>query len=265
MRNNQAYRQLRPRHLCYLRSPLDPELRGVDVKAVTEWEEPGTEGTAPMADYLFVAYSTEQFVHASAEDMRDLHVIAETACRAARLPAYWIACSCMRDELELESDVYRIADVLRGASRMVIVVGQPRRSPGGAASGNSSPTTVDSLLRQWGSRMWTFPEVLLSPGENITVYWRDGNLHEPITVAKAQFASRVWARSDAETSRQLVDNFIGKLTLSRLELAVLALKCLYGRDTTAYLDGDQAYALMGLLSMRPQIDKTDTKFQAFAR
>jgi len=34
-----------------------------------------------------------------------LHHIAETACRAAKLPAYWIACSCMRDENELESDV----------------------------------------------------------------------------------------------------------------------------------------------------------------
>jgi hypothetical protein len=55
--------------------------------------------------YLFVAYSSEQFDHGSDEDMNALHHIAETATRAAKLPAYWISCSCMRDESEREADV----------------------------------------------------------------------------------------------------------------------------------------------------------------
>lgn len=80
-----------------------------------------------------------------------------------------------------------------------------------------------------------------------------------------RFAGRVWGNLDVEESRQLVDHYLGNLGLSRLELAVTALKCLYNRETTEYLAGDQAYALMGLLRLRPQVDHTDTPFQAFAR
>lgn len=113
--------------------------------------------------------------------------------------------------------------------------------------------------------MWTFPEVLLSPGHSIKVYTRGGNLQSPMVVPKNQFASRAWSHTDADTSRHLIDHFLGSISLSRLELAILALKCLYSRHTTEYLPGDQAYALMGLLRLRPQIDRTDTAFQAFAR
>jgi hypothetical protein len=113
--------------------------------------------------------------------------------------------------------------------------------------------------------MWTFPEVLLSPGRSIKVYTRDGNLNAPLNVAKNQFPSQVWPYMDSNVARHLIDHYLGSISLSRLELAVLALKCLYTRHTTEYFPGDQAYALMGLLRMRPQIDSTDTAFQAFSR
>lgn len=144
---------------------------------------------------------------------------------------------------------------------MIIAVGQPKSS----YSSSSGKMTTDSLLAQWGSRMWTFPEVLLSPGRDITVYTKGGNLRAPLRVSKNQFAGRVWGETDATESRQLVDHYLGNLGLSRLELAVTALKCLFNRYTTEHLPGDQAYALMGLLRMRPQVDQTDTPFQAFAR
>ena len=102
-RNNAVYRMLRPRYLCFLREAFNDENRGVDVRSVEEWEN--SDGQDVNLAYLFVAYSTEHFSHSSQEDMMALHHIAETACRAAKLPAYWIACSCMRDEKELESDV----------------------------------------------------------------------------------------------------------------------------------------------------------------
>ncbi len=149
--------------------------------------------------------------------------------------------------------------MLRGAQEMIIAVGQPK------SSYSAATMTTDALLAQWGSRMWTFPEVLLSPGRDIAVYTRGGNLRAPLRVPKNQFAARVWGASDADESRQLVDHYLGNLGLSRLELAVTALKCLYNRGTTEYLPGDQAYALMGLLRLRPQVDQTDTPFQAFAR
>jgi hypothetical protein len=142
---------------------------------------------------------------------------------------------------------------------MVIAVGQ------GKAKVARGRARTDDLLRQWGSRMWTFPEVLLSPGNTIPIYTRGTDLRSPLMLSKNQFAARVWAHSDGDTSRQLIDHFLGTMTLSRLELAVLALECLYGRQTTEWLSGDQAYALMGLLRLRPQIDKSDSRFQAFAR
>lgn len=67
------------------------------------------------------------------------------------------------------------------------------------------------------------------------------------------------------TTFQLVDHYEGSLILSQLELVTLALECLHNRDTEQYLPGDISYALMGLLRVRPQIDSTDSAFQAFAR
>lgn len=55
--------------------------------------------------YLFVAYTTEQFDHNSRNDMEALHQIAETAARAAGVPAYWVACSCMPEPENLQDDV----------------------------------------------------------------------------------------------------------------------------------------------------------------
>ncbi|KAJ4186295.1 hypothetical protein NW759_016951 [Fusarium solani] len=256
-RNNLVYRMLRPRYLCFLRKPFNDENKGVDVRHVAEWEN--SDGQDANLGYLFVAYSTEHFNHGSEQDMVALHYIAETACRAAKLPAYWIACSCMRDENELESDVYRISDVLRGASSMVIAVGR------GKSAVSKGKANTESLIREWGSRMWTLPEVLLSPGRTISIYTRDGNLQSPLVVAKNQFAAQVWTYMDPDVARHLIDHYLGSISLSRLEQAVLALKCLYSRHTTEYLPGDHAYALMGLLRLRPQVDRTDTAFQAFSR
>lgn len=112
--------------------------------------------------------------------------------------------------------------------------------------------------------MWTFPEVLLSPNEEITVYYRMGDPAKPDIIPKNQVASKLWPQ-DAEVSRQLIDHYLRTINLSRIELAVLALRCIYARRTTMFLQGDHAYALMGLLRIRPQIDHTDTQFQAFAR
>jgi hypothetical protein len=117
------------------------------------------------------------------------------------------------------------------------------------------------LLQQWGTRMWTYPEILLSPGDSVSVYARDGTASK--TIRKSQFAAAVWA--DAPVSRQLLDHYAGNTILSRLELITLGLQCLHSRETYDYLPGDKAYALMGLLRLHPKIDRSDTAFQAFAR
>lgn len=145
---------------------------------------------------------------------------------------------------------------------MIVAVG-PSKSSSNAMTGFANTTTSDQL-QQWGSRMWTFPEVLLSPGCELVVYYRGGDLSKPGVIPKNQVASKLWPQ-DAEISRQLIDHYLGTIDLSRIELAVLALRCLYARHTTTFSQGDHAYALMGLLRIRPQIDRTDSQFQAFAR
>jgi hypothetical protein len=117
-------------------------------------------------------------------------------------------------------------------------------------------------LRQWGNRVWTFPEVLLSPkSEPIRVYNAGSDSH--LELEKNQFAQLVWP--DKEVSRQLIDHYEGNLILSRLELVTIALECLHSRQHGKMLQGDHSYALMGLLLVRPEVDETDSDFQAFAR
>lgn len=243
-------RLLRPRALCLLKRPEDKtENHGVTVEQVDE--------TMPSVSWLFIAYTAEQFNHSSNEDMEALHEIAETATRAAGLSAYWIGCSCMPGSEDIQDDVYRICDVIRGSARLCIVIGAPTKP-----AKEHNPTTID-LLREWGKRLWTFPEVLLSPAHaSITVY-RRGDLHQPISLTKAQLAVDVW--NDAGVSRQLIDHYEGNLILSRLELVTIALKCLNSRETYEFLPGDHSYALMGLLLRHPRVDISDTSFQAFAR
>lgn len=144
---------------------------------------------------------------------------------------------------------------------MIIAVGPPKCKMTGSGFAN---TSTREQLHQWGSRMWTFPEVLLSPGENVSVYYRMGDHSGPEVIPRNRVASELWPQ-DAGISRQLIDHYLRTIDLSRIELSVLALRCLYARHTTTFLEGDHAYALMGLLRIRPQIDRTDSGFQAFAR
>jgi hypothetical protein len=236
-------RALKPRYICFL------EDKGFSLVNVGEWEQ---EHKDQALDYVFVAYSTTQFKQDTDDDMEALHAIARRATKDAGLRAYWVGCSCMPDEGEMEKDVYRINDVVRGARSLVIAIGY--NSSGG-------PSEDAELLRQWGSRMWTYPEVLLSPGNDIKVFFRSGKRIR--TIAKKHFAGEVW--TDASASRQLLDHYEGSLILSQLELVTIALSCLYSRKTTEYLPGDHSYALMGLLRVRPTVEPSDTAFQAFAR
>ncbi|KAI4682930.1 hypothetical protein J4E81_009554 [Alternaria sp. BMP 2799] len=243
-----AARVLRPRYLCFLREAGKPAI----ITMVDDWL---AQHDAHDLSYVFIAYTAEQFN--TPEDFGVLHQMADVAARNAGVIAYWVGCSCMPDN-QLEEDVYRICDVIRGAQSLAIAVCPP-------ANNRYEINTPDLMLQQWGYRVWTFPEVLLAPaGKDICVYVRDSDLSQPLQVPKNQFAARVW-QNDAHIARQLIDHYEGNLILSQLELVTLALECLHNRDTTEHLPGDHSYALMGLLRVRPQIDRTDSAFQAFAR
>ena len=239
-------RPVEPKYLCFLR-----KTQGADPRKVSEWkEENETEAT-----YILVSYTSEQFK--TEEEQLFLHDVGEYAARAAKVQAYWVGCSCLgKTKEEQENNVWSISDVVRGARSMIIAVSNP--------NGKEDPSVdTKALLRQWGTRVWTLPEVLLIPSNSdIRVYARNSKIDSPMVYHKRNFAT-LWG--DAPISRELIDHFEGNLILSNLELVTIALRCLHNRQKGSYLPGDIAYALMGLLRRRPTVVKTDDAFQAFAR
>ncbi|KAF8251576.1 hypothetical protein K440DRAFT_475183, partial [Wilcoxina mikolae CBS 423.85] len=262
-------RILRPRLLCYLKNPGSREMHGVEFLSSEEDDEFPEERRGEP--YVFVAYTLDQFSNGSQEDCNALAQIAERATRNAGLSAYWVASSCFAGEEYLDDDIYRISDVIRGAHSVVVALGQPCNSRvcAGPAASNEvlREKTADELLKEWGRRMWTFPEALLCPSSAIEIYLRTGDTERTIahveTISKKDFPARAW--HDKLISRQLMDHFLGNLALSRLEIVVIALECLRGRKTTEGRKGDLSYVLMGLLRRRPKPSANDSAFQAFAR
>jgi hypothetical protein len=256
-------RLLRPTCLAYLQGS-----QGINV---ADGDQDPQSGSA-LTPYIFVAYSTQQFRHENKRDMDALQEMAEHAARTAKVRAFWCSAICMPDAQTVAKDIYRMSDIIRGAESLAIIV-KPSDDPTHWQQSGS----VDPLV-QWGQRMWTFPEALLSPShKDIQVYTVEGEtqsaaikddndvLHVNLeTIAKRDFALRAW--NDSAEARQLMDHYLGTQVLSRLELAVIAFRCLYRRRVKEqWFQGDLAYALMGLLRKRPKVDATDTEFQAFAR
>src|SRR6201996_1478388 len=248
-------RPLYPRRLCFVDSASKDGGSGIHLYDVELWLQQHNMIEHDMR-FIVVAYTSTQFTDTD-EDTEALHAIAREAAVQNKCPAYWVGSACMsEDQHELEQDVFRISDVIRAAYAVVIAI---KPQPGNKAA------SVDGLLKDWGSRMWTLPEALLAPKDKpIQIYnARQGRPEFVKELPKKDLAALVW--EDTSLTRQLVDHYEGNLTLSRLELVILALKCLSHRRPSKYLDGDLAYVLMGLLRRRPVIDHTDSEFQAFAR
>ena len=202
-----------PTYLYFLNEPKSRDRLGGQRIKVNEWLEHGNSRQA--LDYLFVAYTTEHFPTASKEGRKAIMDVAEQAARERGFMAYWIDFLGMEQQ-DRHHEVYRINDVVRGASAVAIAVADPHSHQG-------APLPPEQLLKTWGRRLWTFPEVLLAPsGQPIWIYQR-GRLDGPVLKwRKIEFAARVW--DDALVSRELVDHFEGTLPLSRLQLMICALQ-----------------------------------------
>jgi hypothetical protein len=145
--------------------------------------------------------------------------------------------------------IYRISDIVRAAKAVVIAI-----------SGTQRTNDSLELLRQFGGRVWTLPEILLAPQkDNVFRVYSDKGVMQ---FTRYQIMRDVW--TDADTSRQLVEHFEGSLVLSRLELSIIALRTFYNRDRGPKFNGDREYALMGLLRQRVQVNPDHTPFEAFA-
>jgi hypothetical protein len=97
------------------------------------------------------------------------------------------------------------------------------------------------------------------------VYIRGEAPESHLSLSKREFVLLTWFGEEAAVALRLLDHQEGKLRLGPIEYIVLCTKFLLAGHTEMYLPGDYAYVLMGLLQHRPQIDKTDTSWQAFCR
>lgn len=242
-------------------------------------------------DFVFVSYTRKQFSVFTEEELalwdiseeeralriqfsqRDRAMLIQhgiEAARAANKEAFWLDFECIRDLDEVarstshSDDVYRICDIVRVAHSMVIVVGPSvdNQLKGGIPE-VYSPSSMDKWLDEYGSRLWTLPEILLiSPEERIKIHVAGIGAVEEL--AKRNVPARaVWR--DANFVRQLIDHYESTIHLTPLELVSIALECLAWRQTDQFSAGDIAYALMGLLRRRPVLTKSDSSFEAFAR
>lgn len=281
-----------PQYLCFLQDGPDGEVAGYQTWKVSDWVQ-AHEGQGEVdTDYVFISYTRKQFCVATDADLlhwdisddlrRDYAQLSPVnryalcwygakVARSAGKRAFWIDFECIRDiqgvaEANSQSyDVYRICDIVRAASSMAIVVGPPIETqlPGGTPQPYSN-VAVTAWLKQWGTRLWTLPEILLCPSEHRIKIYAIGSSLPPEQIAKRNFVARA-ALPDASIVRQLIDHYESSIHLSPLELISLALQCFSVRQTDQFNQGDIAYALMGLLRRRPLVNRSDTGFEAFAR
>ncbi|KAH8881780.1 hypothetical protein GQ53DRAFT_847993 [Thozetella sp. PMI_491] len=283
---------LRPRYLCF----LDNSEAGYTTRLVADYTL--DHGDHIDTEFVFVSYTRLQFSVAGDEDIgtyeypnaetreayrqlskMDRQTLAEwgvDAARAAGKQAFWLDFECVRDDdgvsrsASSSHDVYRICDIVRAAHSMVIAIGPPISAKAAAILSDQptaeyNPNSITPWLQQWGSRLWTLPELLLCPNEHRIKLYVVGNPNEPKALAKRNFAERAW--EDGESVKELVDHFEGSAILSPLHLIETALACFSRRKTDQFARGDIAYAIMGLFPsrQRPKVDQTDSGFQAFAR
>lgn len=284
----------------YKQSPLvqrfnqrRPKNAGFEIVSVEDWVN-AHDGHAHL-DYVFVSYTRRQFQTYSPAEIsgwsppnsqdetkkkQELHKRKEMsnlytedllhlcqqgirAAQEAEVPAFWIDVLCV-DPTTFAQDIYRICDVVRGAHSMIIAL---KNSVDNRVMLQGPSSNRDKLLKEWGGRLWTLPEILLCPNTHGIAIHIHGSVAAPECFTKRSLASLAYYPRDAKTVRQLIDHYEGTLILTSLELVTIGLECLQSRmgNTKHFADGDLAYALMGLLCRRPAVVKGESAFEAFAK
>ncbi|KAK1488251.1 hypothetical protein CTAM01_11474 [Colletotrichum tamarilloi] len=284
---------LRPRYLCFVR---DFEQGIYETVKVSDYL--AQHGDDVDLEFVFVSYTRLQFRVATEEELnkhdyrdeatrnankkvarQDREILAKWGMDAAKRVgkrAFWLDFECVRNDdgiarsTSSSQDVYRICDIVRAAHSMIIAIGPSANDKVASILASTEPPeykreNVTPWLRQWGSRLWTLPELLLCPGEYRIRLYVLGDQAEPKELAKRNFAERAW--DDAEAVKELVDHFEGSAILTDLRLIEAALACFSRRQTDQFNKGDIAYATMGLFPNRhrPPVNKEDSGFQAFAK
>lgn len=285
---------IRPRYLCYV---TDFENRRFETVKVSDYIKEHENENVDL-EFVFVSYTRVQFRVATDEEIENYIYASEAernankqlahrdrqqlidwgidAARRAGKKSFWLDFECIRSHdgiaraTSSSDDVYHICDIVRAAHSMIIAIGPSTEDKIASILDSKdlkafSPNKVTPWLQQWGSRLWTLPELLLCPNEHRIQLYIASDTSEPMRMAKRNFAERAW--EDAIVVQELVHHFEGSATLTTTQLMEAAFECFSRRQTDQFSQGDITYAIMGLFSRRhrPTVDKGDSGLQAFAK
>jgi hypothetical protein len=188
--------------------------------------------------------------------------------------AYWLDLECLGDTPEDKNlDLYRMADIYRGASFTLITLKE-----------SDDPHGIDSW-KGWGGRVWTMPEALLSSNLRFKI-----GFHGPVTpISLHDLANRAYERHDQETA--IINAYSGIDPLERLERLTLLKAAIWRRGSASLpqnpekqpqpaaeavpqelakqvgfaYPAEKVYALMGFFEHRIMPNPLETELQALAR
>ena len=222
------------------------------------WSACTNENVLVRTKYLAISYCESDFT-----DRRALVEVVRATCHREGFAAYWLDFECRgATETEINQDLYRIADVFRGADKTLCMI---KQTPNG--------------WRNWGGRVWTMPEALLSKA----LLYKVGS--DPVqSIELRQVANIAYTALDEEMA--IINGFSsGKDPLQRIERLAMLKKAIWRRKNTSDSDGmsavtippsgansdpkhypaEKVYALMGFFEHRIMPNRHETQLQALAR
>ncbi|KAF8841830.1 hypothetical protein BDN67DRAFT_900582 [Paxillus ammoniavirescens] len=221
--------------------------------------------------YVTISYRYNDIISGTVDDterhrLEDEFVAkVEAVLLSLRETAYWLDLKSIDDPPEEKNkDVYRMADVYRGAQFTLIML-----SP---AEGVSEETA----WKEYGERLWTLPEVLLSREVRFKM---GGGKVTPLTLH--QLANRAYANYKEESV--IVNAYGLRDPLERLERLLMLKSALWRRksgastpqggrgvsqtsqQSIARYEAEKVYALMGFFEHRIHPQAGETELQALVR
>jgi hypothetical protein len=248
-----------------------------------EWipvaEGEGKDEFLATAKYLAVSYRRAAFPDKTHHGL--LANSIREACDEFKLNAYWLDEHCTGNSWEEKNhDIFRIADVFRGAKATVIMFPESK-------SNMERSLRLDGTLSEWemwGTRVWTFPEALLSK----RLFYKVAH-GQTTSIALRQLTNIAFPAEDRHEAASIIDHYSGNDVLSRLQILSLLKDAIWRRAHRTEIDisnrrrrrhgesvdrvdsscipcpAECVYALMGFFDHRIMPDCVETEEQALAR
>ncbi|KAG1896216.1 uncharacterized protein F5891DRAFT_1054794 [Suillus fuscotomentosus] len=236
---------VRVRHVTHA---LYPRILVVFDGNTRSWERVDVEAVARRRPYVAVSYRYADVIKFGRETIIER---VRYATLDQGFDAYWLDLECLLEDKS--QDLFRMSDVYRLASFTLIIL------------------TDESVWSDWGSRVWTLPEALLSRELR---YMAGNNAVTPISLI--QIASLAYRHHDKES--QIIHSYgLGKDPLERLARNLQLKEAIWRRESFSSqitsqggnsqgrYRAEKVYALMGFFEHRILPDPEETELQALAR